>query len=246
MENFLQWIEKILGFLKNYGFLNIIKSCIVIILFAFTMAIAFNPKETITNIIELVHTIEDEKHATSEEIRKHVNPVINELLDNSIRDIGCDRAFIMEGHNGKANASGLGFYYVDMTYERCRKTSLDQAIYWQYKDMPTSIFPFFNYLNKRRYFYGGSDELSQIDSKLAQMINVNGTHFLVTVEIPGKNSVNQFMGILGYSFENPPKLTQEQIKDYMLEVRRRVQILLSLTSLKEVDINQFREAICLN
>lgn len=229
MENFLQWIEKILGFLKNYGFLNIIKSCIVIILFAFTMAIAFNPKETITNIIELVHTIEDEKHATSEEIRRHVNPVINELLDNSIRDIGCDRAFIM-----------------DMTYERCRKTSLDQAIYWQYKDMPTSIFPFFNYLDKRRYFYGGLDELSQIDSKLAQMINVNGTHFLVTVEIPGKNSVNQFMGILGYSFENPPKLTQEQIKDYMLEVRRRVQILLSLTSLKEVDINQFREAICLN
>lgn len=230
MENFLQWIEKILGFLKNYGFLNIIKSCIVIILFAFTMAIAFNPRETVTNIIELVHTIEDEKHATSEEIRKHVNPVINELLDNSIRDIGCDRAFI----------------YVDMTYERCRKTSLDQAIYWQYKDMPTSIFPFFNYLDKRRYFYGGLDELSQIDSKLAQMINVNGTHFLVTVEIPGKNSVNQFMGILGYSFENPPKLTQEQIKDYMLEVRRRVQILLSLTSLKEVDINQFREAICLN
>lgn len=246
MENFLQWIEKILGFLKNYGFLNIIKSCIVIILFAFTMAIVFNPRETVTNIIELVHIIEDEKHATSEEIRKHVNPVINELLDNSIRDIGCDRAFIMEGHNGKANASGLGFYYIDMTYERCRKTSLDQAIYWQYKDMPTSIFPFFNYLDKCRYFYGGLDELSQIDSKLAQMINVNGTHFLVTVEIPGKNSVNQFMGILGYSFENPSKLTQEQIKDYMLEVRRRVQILLSLTSLKEVDINQFREAICLN
>ena len=39
---------------------------------------------------------------------------------------------------------------------------------------------------------------------------------------------------------------EEQIRDYMLEVRRRVQILLSLTSLKEVDINQFREAICLN
>lgn len=246
MENFLQWIEKILEFLKNYGFLNIIKSCILIILFAFTMNIAFNPKETIKTIIEWIHVIEKEKHTISEEIRRHVNPVINELLDNSIRDIGCDRAFIMEGHNGKANGNGLGFYYVDMTYERCRKTSLDQAVYWQYKDMPTSIFPFFNYLNKRRYFYGGSDELSQIDSKLAQMININGTHFLVAVEIPGKNSANQFMGILGYSFENSPKLTQEQIKDYMLEVRRRVQILLSLTSLKEVDINQFREAICLN
>lgn len=93
------------------------------------MAIAFNPKETISNIIELVHVIEDENHANSEEIRKHINPIINELLDNSIRDIGCDRAFIMEGHNGKANGGGLGFYYVDMTYERCRKTSLDQSIY---------------------------------------------------------------------------------------------------------------------
>lgn len=52
MENFLQWIEKILEFLKNYGFLNIIKSCILIILFAFTVNIAFNPKETIKTIIE--------------------------------------------------------------------------------------------------------------------------------------------------------------------------------------------------
>lgn len=246
MENFLQWIEKILIFLKDYGFVNIIKSCIVIILFAFTIAIAFNPKETVSNIIELVHVIEDENHANSAEIRKHINPIINELLDNSIRDIGCDRAFIMEGHNGKANGGGLGFYYVDMTYERCRKTSLDQSIYWQYKDMPTSIFPFFNYLDEHRYFYGDLNSLSQIDSKLAQMINVNGTNFLVTVEIPGKNSVNQFMGILGYSFEVSPNLTQEQIKDYMLEVRRRVQILLSLSSLKEVNLNQFRETICLN
>ena len=246
MENFLQWIEKILRFLKDYGFVNIIKSCIVIILFAFTMAIAFNTKETVSNIIELVHVIENENHANSEEIRKRINPIINELLDNSIRDIGCDRAFIMEGHNGKANGRGLGFYYVDMTYERCRKTSLDQSIYWQYKDMPTSIFPFFNYLDKRRYFYGDLNSLSQIDSKLAQMINVNGTNFLVTVEIPGKNSVNQFMGILGYSFEVSPNLTQEQIKDYILEVRRRVQILLSLSSLKEVNLNQFQETICLN
>lgn len=210
------------------------------------MAIAFNPKETVSNIIELVHVIENENHANSEEIRKYINPIINELLDNSIRDIGCDRAFIMEGHNGKVNGGGLGFYYADMTYERCRKTSLDQSIYWQYKDMPTSIFPFFNYLDKHRYFYGDLNSLSQIDSKLAQMINVNGTNFLVTVEIPGKNSVNQFMGILGYSFEVSPNLTQEQIKDYILEVRRRVQILLSLSSLKEVNLNQFRETICLN
>lgn len=101
MENFLQWIEKILEFLRNYGFLNIIKSCILIILFAFTVNIAFNPKETIKIIIEWIHVIEKEKHATSEEIRRHVNPVINELLDNSIRDIGCDRAFIMEGHKEK-------------------------------------------------------------------------------------------------------------------------------------------------
>lgn len=246
MENFLQWIEKILIFLKDYGFINIIKSCIVIILFTFTMAIAFNPKETISNIIGLVHVIEDENHVNNAEIRRHINPIINELLDNSIRDIGCDRAFIMEGHNGKANGGGLGFYYVDMTYERCRKTSLDQSIYWQYKDMPTSIFPFFNYLDKCRYFYGDLNSLSQIDSKLAQMINVNGTNFLVTVEIPGKNSVTQFVGVLGYSFEVSPNLTQEQIKDYMLEVRRRVQILLSLSSLKEVNLNQFRETICLN
>lgn len=246
MENFLQWIEKILGFLKNYGFLNIIKSCIVIILFAFTMAIAFNPRETISMIVKTVHSIEEENHASNKEIRQRINPIINELLDNSLRDLNCDRAFIMEGHNGKANASGLGFYYVDMTYERCRRTTLDNSIYWQYKNMPTSIFPFFNYLDQKRYFYGDVEELSKIDYKLAQMINVNKTNFIVTVEIPGENSANRFIGILGYSFENYPTLTQEQIKNYMLEVRRRVKILLSLTSLNGVDLEKYKSKICLN
>lgn len=113
------------------------------------MAIAFNPRETISMIVKTVHSIEEENHVSNEEIRKRINPIINELLDNSLRDLNCDRAFIMEGHNGKANASGLGFYYVDMTYERCRRTTLDNSIYWQYKNMPTSIFPFFNYLDQK-------------------------------------------------------------------------------------------------
>lgn len=246
MENFIQWIEKILGFLKNYGFLNIIKSCIVIILFAFTLSIAFNPKETISNIIETVHSIENEKHASAEEVRNKINPIINTLLDNSIIDLGCNRAFIMEGHNGKSNTSGLGFYFIDMTYERYKFSSADNSVYWQYRDMPTSIFPFFNYLDQKRYFYGSIEEMEKIDYKLAQMIKLNGTNFIVAVEIPRKTSANQFVGILGYSFESNPSVTQEQIKDYMLEVRRRIQSLLSLTSVKDVDLTQYESRICLN
>lgn len=218
MENFLQWIEKILGFLKSYGFLNILKSCVVIIIFELTIAIAFNPRETLSTIIEMVHSIENEKHASNEEVRHRITPIINELLDNSIKDLNCDRAFIMEGHNGKSNVSGLGFYYVDMTYERCKRTTLGSNI----------------------------EKMSEIDYKLDQMININKTNFIVAVEIPEENSANRFMGILGYSFEETPTYTQEQIKNYMLEVRRRVKILLSLTSLEGVDLEQYRSKICLN
>lgn len=246
MENFLQWIEKILGFLKSYGFLNILKSCVVIIIFELTIAIAFNPRETLSTIIEMVHSIENEKHASNEEVRHRITPIINELLDNSIKDLNCDRAFIMKGHNGKSNVSGLGFYYVDMTYERCKRTTLGSSIYWQYKDRTTSIFPFFNYLDQKRYFYGNIEKMSEIDYKLDQMININKTNFIVAVEIPEENSANRFMGILGYSFEETPTYTQEQIKNYMLEVRRRVKILLSLTSLEGVDLEQYRSKICLN
>lgn len=179
----------------------------------------------------------------NESVRTAINPIINNLLDQSINDLGCTRAFVMEGHNGKSNAHGLGFYYVDMTYERNFDPSYENSIYWQYKDMPTSIFPFFDYLNEFRYFYGTVDEMGKIDRRLATLIEAHGTHFMVAVEIPSFYNANDFVGILGYSFEGYPELSQTEIRDYMLEVRRRIQFLLSLKSLDGVDLNQFKTHI---
>lgn len=240
MENFLRWIEKILGFIKNYGFINILESCLIIILFSLTMAIAFNPKETINQIMEIVHTVEQDKHSAEEEIRKAINPIISSILDKAIIDMNCDRAFIMEGHNGKSSSSGLGFYYVDMTYESCRINDINESIYWQYTNMPTSIFPFFDYLDTNRYFYGSVEELSVIDPKIAQKIKSNHTNFIVTVEIPKEIAANSFIGILGFSYKEPPTKSQAEIKNYMLEVRRKLRILLSLTSLENVNLEQFK------
>lgn len=240
MENFLRWIEKILGFIKNYGFINILKSCIIIILFSFTMAIAFNPKETITQIMEVVHSVETTKHSSEEEVRKAINPIITKILDKAIIDMGCDRAFVMEGHNGKSNSIGLGFYFVDMTYESLKVRDLNESIYWQYTNMPTSIFPFFDYMDTKRYFYGPVDSLYEIDPKVAQKVASNDIKFLVAVEIPKENSANNFIGILGFSYKEAPTKSQEEIKNYMLDVRRKLRILLSLTSLENVNLDQFK------
>lgn len=210
------------------------------------MAIAFSPKETIKEIVQTIQEIETTQHAKGGEIRAAINPIINSLLDRSIIDIGCDRAFIMEGHNGKSNSNGLGFYYADMTYERCKNPNLEEAVYWQYKSMPTSIFPIFDYLDRERSFYGSADSLATIDPKLSQMIKANNTNFIVIVEIPGKASTNKFIGMLGFSFETDPQLSKAEINRYIREVRNRVQILLSLTSLEDVDLSQFNTKICRN
>ena len=240
MENFLRWVEKILGFIKKYGFINILKSCIIVIVFSFTMSIAFNPKQTISMVVDTVHSVEQTKHESSEEIRKAINPIIIKILDKAIIDMGCDRAFIMEGHNGKSNSIGLGFYFVDMTYESCKIKDLKEAVYWQYTNMPTSIFPFFDYMDSKRYFYGPVDSLSSIDPKVAQKVYENGTKFIVAVEIPRENSANSFIGILGFSYKGNPPKSQEEIKNYMLDVRRKLRILLSLTSLENVNLDQFK------
>lgn len=234
MENFLRWIEKVLEFINKYGIINILKSCMIIIIFSITVSFVMNPGKLVNVIMEAITrfnlTIEDE----SGKLRTYINPAVNSLLDQSILDLDCARAFVLEGHNGKSNHDGLGFYYVDMMYERSRDLTKFPSVYWEYVNMPISIFPIFNYLKENYYFYGSIDDLEKIDTHLAHKISDSNTKFLVLIEIPSRYSNKQAIGVLGYSFESSPKQSQKEIEDYALEIRFKIHKLLTATSEKEI------------
>jgi len=59
------------------------------------------------------------------------------------------RASVLEFHNGKTNASGLGFYYADMSYESVKDT--DYYISDQYQNINLSLLNLPDYLYKNGF-----------------------------------------------------------------------------------------------
>lgn len=235
MENFFQWIEKVLEFINKYGIIGILKSCIIIIIFSVTISFISNPEKGAKSLTEIIQLIDRTLETESVQSRGRINPKINSLLDQSILDLDCARAFVLEGHNGKSNYDGLGFHYVDMMYERSRDLTKFPSVYWEYINMPVSIFPIFDYLKDNYYFYGTIEDIEKIDPHLAHKISDSNIKFVVLVEIPSKYSNQQAIGVLGYSFESRPEKSQKEIADYALEVRFKIHKLLTVTSEKEIN-----------
>jgi hypothetical protein len=57
-------------------------------------------------------------------------------MKNIIYEVNAIRASVLEFHNGKENPSGLGFLYVDMTYD-VEKTGYHSVVS-QYQDVNLS------------------------------------------------------------------------------------------------------------
>lgn len=101
--------------------------------------------------------------------------------------------------------------------------------------MPTSMFPFFNYLDENRYFYGTIEELAKIDAKLSRKLIDDGIKFLIVVNIPKDDNSLHSVGVLGYSYKEVPKKSRNNTRDYMMELRYRLRKLLAATSVSEIE-----------
>jgi hypothetical protein len=76
-------------------------------------SINFTPDNYIRTIKDIEITIEDESRIK----RAQADVFIREELKQVTECVVASRASVLEFHNGKTNSSGLGFYYVDMSYE---------------------------------------------------------------------------------------------------------------------------------
>ena len=63
--------------------------------------------------------------------------------------LDANRVSVMEFHNGKSNPGGLGFYYVDMTYEVCKDDQLSIAN--QYVNVNLSLLNISTILHRDGY-----------------------------------------------------------------------------------------------
>jgi len=209
-------INDIINLVTNHGvfklLLAILMLCICITMVR--VSISFNPNNYIRTIRDIEISIEDESRIK----RAEADVFVREELKNVVETLSASRASVLEFHNGKTNSSGLGFYYVDMSYEIV--DNHNNFISEQYQNISLSWLELDDILYNDGYWYGTVEELKKVDPMLGAKIESNGTKWigLYLLEYASDDHITTPLGILEISFNEEPTL--EKQKETGREIRK--------------------------
>lgn len=139
---------------------------IIIIVIILGINISLNKtasEKLVGHLIELKPKYEKEDLS----IRDMVSPKIQKRLTSMVYTLNCDRAFVIELHNGKKNATELPFKYFDMTYEEVNENKHIKHVSQHYVDVMTTHYKLPYYLAAETYFSGHVSDLEKIDKRFA-------------------------------------------------------------------------------
>lgn len=128
-------------------------------------------------------------------------PKINEIMNVIIKDLHCDRVFVLEMHNGTNNTSGLPFVYAEMTYSQCADGI--EYIDDDYSSLNMSRFTLPYYLFEHGDWVGTTSDLMEIDRKIAVRMISNGAEYMGIVTLQGADRELGFFGV-SYNFGSTP------------------------------------------
>ena len=200
-------INDMINLVTSHGifklFLAILMLCVCIMMVKFS--INFDPDNYIRTIKDIEISIED----ASREKRAQADVFIREELKQLTESLSASRTSVLEFHNGKTNSSGLGFYYVDMSYEIVDNHS--KFISEQYQNISLSWLELDDILYKDGYWYGTTEELKKVDPMLGTKIETNGTKWigLYLLEFANDDHFTIPLGILEVSFNEVPTLEKQ-------------------------------------
>ena len=194
VDSILKWIGNAADLVANHGAWKILSSTMVLCMCIMMITITLNPGIVLEKIEQYTERVAENKR----EWREKNDPIIRADMRNMMYHLDANRVSVMEFHNGKSNPGGLGFYYVDMTYEVCKDNCLSIAN--QYVNVNLSLLNISTILYRDGYWYGTTDELRKTDPMLANMIERNGTKWIALLLLEGSSE----LGILEVSFDCAP------------------------------------------
>ena len=193
-NQFIKWLSDMLTLITNHGFWKIIEALLIICFAIGVFTIALNPDKVFDRFVEWY----ENKEIANREFRKTHDPLIKSDMRNVIYEVNAIRASVLEFHNGKENPSGLGFLYVDMTYDV--EKSGYHSVVSQYQDVNLSWLNMPSILYENGFWYGSIEDLKTIDSKLGYMMESNGAKWSAFLLLSG----SQDLGILVLTFDHVP------------------------------------------
>lgn len=223
-------LERIVKVISKYGFFKILQALFVIAAFLYII----HNVSRIPEIVETVfsnHTEEVQiEHDAAIETRRAIKPTVDSLLADCVNSLKCDRAFILEMHNGTNNTAGLPFIYAEMTYE-ITSGNVDH-IDEDYMSVNLSRFSFPLYLEKRYMFMGTTEELKLIDDKLAKRLSSNDVTYIAIMSM---HCVDNELGYFGVSYCGSEPADRHKIIESLSVTSQKLAILLDS---KNVDTNK--------
>lgn len=220
-EETLGFWDKLNKLKDKYGYWNLTK---LVLFVAFAIAVLLmaknfgenfdfkKQKEVISETIQENNEQLIIEHNENMQLRQEIKPQIVTILKECILELGADRAFIIELHNGSSNAAGLPFVHCTMTYEETSKNveSIDE----DYQNLSLSRFSFPEYLHKHNLWVGHISDFEKIDPKIANRIKLNGGTFLVVTTIKTQDTEIGYFGFTYCNNKEPkPKL---EMADWVL------------------------------
>ena len=202
---------------------------VIIILVILGVNIAINRSATeklITHIVQVKPA--DEKEDLS--IRDMVSPKIQKRLNVLVYRLDCDRAFVIELHNGKKNATDLPFKYFDMTYEEVNEVRHVKHVSQHFIDVMTTHYKLPFYLAANTHFFGYVPELEKIDKRFAANFEEHKGAYLAmtTLRVDGEE-----IGFLGAAYENEGcTIDKNKVAAILDEEAKAIRDLLDLSTQK--------------
>lgn len=151
-------------------------------------------KTTIEKLVEhaLIEVQTEEKGL---EIREMVSPKIQKRCAKMVTHLNADRAFVIENHNGKKNATELPFKYFDMTYEEVNDDKQIRHISDDFDNVMISHYKLPFYLVEHNVFMGSAEELGKIDRRFEENFTSMGGKYIAIMVLRGHNKEIGFLGV---------------------------------------------------
>ena len=187
-------MERVKGFIDKHGLKGTFTTLLTVFVAACVGYCVFNP----VVVFERVQQIQIERHNEAVKARLSVDPKIRNYLMEMKAELGADRTYILETHNGGTNLANLPFLYVDLTYAEPRNNL--SWLEMEYNNLRLSRYPWADYVYNHGFWFGPISDTEEIDSELNQRLSKEGVSYMGMVMMYGEDSMPS--GTLGVVYEH--------------------------------------------
>lgn len=215
-------LQRFIDIVKKNKLMDIIKAFTMLLIAGLIISFLAKPDRYFELWGEYVKQKEIERAAQEAEAkaadfrkRSQVNDDVRTILLTTVIRTDCDRAWLIECHNGTENAaSGIGFYFGSMLHEVLNPSRIVESVQYLYEDFPLTRFPLIDRKAQDGYYYGSIDSLKELDVRLYHELASHGTKEFAAMIIWNQTGVP--LGILGLSFSS----TEMNLIDVGREIRK--------------------------